>query len=66
MNRILFVQMLQNGLNMFAATNASPERKMHQVLDQASMLVVRKVENVAVGTGSKPRLGVVIAECGEL
>eukprot|EP00913_Durusdinium_trenchii_P010093 g9466.t1 len=27
-----------------------------QVLDPASMLVVRKIENVAVGAGSKPRL----------
>merc|ERR1712098_858493 len=37
-----------------------------KVLDSGSMLVVRKVENVAVGTGSKPRLPVVITECGEL
>merc|ERR1719514_25812 len=37
-----------------------------QVLDPASMLVVRKIENVAVGAGSKPRLSVLITECGEL
>jgi peptidyl-prolyl isomerase H (cyclophilin H) len=60
-----------NGCQFFITTNKcewldGKHVVFGQVLDQASMLVVRKVENVAVGTGSKPRLGVVIAECGEL
>ncbi len=35
-------------------------------LDDKSLLVVRKIENVAVGSNHKPRLNVVISECGEL
>lgn len=35
------------------------------VLDQASMLVVRKIENVPT-TDSKPKLAVHITQCGEL
>jgi hypothetical protein len=31
-----------------------------------SMLVLRKLENVAVGAGNKPRLPAVITECGEM
>ena len=30
------------------------------------MLVIRKVENVATGSGNKPKLPCVIAECGEM
>ena len=37
-----------------------------KVLDAASMNVVRKLENCAVGQGSKPRLSCQISECGEL
>lgn len=38
-----------------------------QVLDYDSMLVVRKIENVSVdGGSSRPKLPVVITECGEL
>merc|ERR1712194_185869 len=37
-----------------------------KVLDQASMHVVRKIENVAVGGGHVPRLNTIITECGEL
>lgn len=37
-----------------------------QVLDPASMLTVRKVENVSTGANNKPRLTIVIQECGEL
>ena len=37
-----------------------------QCLDDKSLLVVRKVENVSVGGNHKPRLNVVISECGEL
>jgi peptidyl-prolyl isomerase H (cyclophilin H) len=38
-----------------------------RVMDSESMLVVRKIEAVPVASGSnRPRLDVVIAECGEL
>lgn len=37
-----------------------------RVADSASMLTVRKIENVSVGASSKPKLQVVITECGEL
>ncbi|CAM9609482.1 unnamed protein product [Hapterophycus canaliculatus] len=37
-----------------------------KVLDPASMLTVRKVENVSTGANNKPRLTIVIQECGEL
>ena len=30
------------------------------------MLVVRKIENVAVGPNNRPKLAVVITECGEM
>jgi len=30
------------------------------------MLTVRKIENVAVGANSKPKLPIVISQCGEL
>ena len=36
------------------------------VLDQASLLVVRKIENVPTGPGNVPKMPVVITECGEL
>lgn len=37
-----------------------------KVLDEESMLVVRKIENVPVGSGDKPKLPVTIEQCGEL
>jgi peptidyl-prolyl isomerase H (cyclophilin H) len=37
-----------------------------KVLDEESMLVVRKIENVPVGANDRPKLPVTIAECGEL
>lgn len=37
-----------------------------KVLDQQSMLVVRKIEGVSVSSNSMPRLNVEITECGEL
>mmetsp|Transcript_61875 Transcript_61875/g.188944 ORF Transcript_61875/g.188944 Transcript_61875/m.188944 type:complete len:186 (-) Transcript_61875:58-615(-) len=60
-----------NGCQFFITCNKSDwlDNKhvvFGQVLDPASMLVVRKIENVAVGAGSKPRLSVLITECGEL
>jgi peptidyl-prolyl isomerase H (cyclophilin H) len=35
-------------------------------LDEDSLLVLRKVENVPTGAGNKPKLPVVIEQCGEL
>ena len=37
-----------------------------RVVDSASMLTVRKIENVSVGASSKPKLNVVVTECGEM
>ena len=37
-----------------------------RVLDQESLTVVRKIENVPIDSQSKPKLEVVITECGEL
>jgi len=38
-----------------------------QVLDQDSLLVVRKVENVSTSAqGNKPKIPIIITECGEL
>ena len=37
-----------------------------KVLDEESLLVIRKVENVPVGLNNKPKLPVTIDECGEL
>ncbi|CAM9533130.1 unnamed protein product [Discosporangium mesarthrocarpum] len=37
-----------------------------KVLDAPSMLTVRKIENVSTGANNKPRLTVVIEQCGEL
>mmetsp|Transcript_1835 Transcript_1835/g.2507 ORF Transcript_1835/g.2507 Transcript_1835/m.2507 type:complete len:184 (-) Transcript_1835:114-665(-) len=37
-----------------------------KVLDQLSLLTVRKIENVGTGVNNKPKLPIVISECGEL
>lgn len=37
-----------------------------KVLDDESLLVVRKIENVPAGSGNKPKLPVTIDQCGEL
>lgn len=37
-----------------------------KVIDEDSLLVVRKIENVPSGAGNKPKLPVVIDQCGEL
>ena len=37
-----------------------------KVLDEDSLLVVRKIENIPVGNNDKPKLGVTIEQCGEL
>lgn len=37
-----------------------------KVVDDESLLVVRKIENVPSGAGNKPKLDVEIVQCGEL
>jgi peptidyl-prolyl isomerase H (cyclophilin H) len=37
-----------------------------KVVDDESLLVVRKIENVPAGAGNKPKLDVEISQCGEL
>lgn len=37
-----------------------------RVVDGASMITVRKIENVQVGASGRPNLEVKISECGEL
>lgn len=37
-----------------------------RVVDSASMLTVRKIENVTVVANNKPKYDVIITECGEL
>ena len=37
-----------------------------KVLDSTSMMTVRKIEGTPVGASSKPKLAILISECGEL
>ena len=37
-----------------------------KVIDAPSMMVVHKIENVAADSNSKPKLPVVVSQCGEL
>jgi peptidyl-prolyl isomerase H (cyclophilin H) len=37
-----------------------------KLIDEDSLLVMRKIENVPVGAGNKPKLPVLIEQCGEL
>jgi peptidyl-prolyl isomerase H (cyclophilin H) len=37
-----------------------------RVIDPNSMLTIRKIENVSVATGNRPKLPVIITECGEM
>lgn len=37
-----------------------------KVIDEESLLLVRKIENVPVGQANKPKLPIVIEQCGEL
>ena len=37
-----------------------------KVIDEESLLVLRKIENVPVAAGNKPKIPVTISECGEL
>jgi peptidyl-prolyl isomerase H (cyclophilin H) len=60
-----------NGCQFFITTKAAPwldgkHVVFGRVMDAASMLAVRKVENVPVGTNNKPKLECTIVECGEL
>lgn len=61
-----------NGCQFFITTEKAPHLDgkhavFGRLLDAESLLVVRKIENVPVAPGNnKPKLDVVIAECGEL
>lgn len=37
-----------------------------KVIDSASMMTVRKIEKTPVGAHSKPKIPVIISQCGEL
>jgi peptidyl-prolyl isomerase H (cyclophilin H) len=37
-----------------------------KIIDEESLLVLRKIENVPVGAGNKPKIPVSIEQCGEL
>jgi hypothetical protein len=37
-----------------------------KLIDEDSLLVMRKIENVPTGANNKPKLPVVVEECGEL
>jgi peptidyl-prolyl isomerase H (cyclophilin H) len=37
-----------------------------KIIDEESLLVMRKIENIPVGVGNKPKLSVVVEQCGEL
>lgn len=60
-----------NACQFFITTVACPHLDgkhvvFGRVLDSESMLVVRKMENVPTGANNKPKLDVLIAECGEM
>ena len=52
----LFGRSLSTTVRFLKAKKSTQKDQKSEVLDPASMLVVRKIENVAVGAGSKPRL----------
>ena len=37
-----------------------------KIIDEESLMVMRKIENIPVGVGNKPKLPVIIEQCGEL
>jgi len=60
-----------NGCQFFITTKASPwldgkHVVFGRVMDIESMLVVRKIENVPVGPNNRPKLEVIVTDCGEL
>ncbi|SGY99272.1 BQ5605_C034g11277 [Microbotryum silenes-dioicae] len=60
-----------NGCQFFITTTPAPfldgkHTVFGKVLGQDSMLVVRKIENVATGPNNRPKLPVTITECGEM
>ncbi|KAK4054276.1 Peptidyl-prolyl cis-trans isomerase-like 1 [Microbotryomycetes sp. JL201] len=60
-----------NGCQFFITTAPAPfldgkHTVFGKVLGQDSMLVVRKIENVATGPNNRPKMTVSITECGEM
>jgi cyclophilin family peptidyl-prolyl cis-trans isomerase len=60
-----------NGCQFFLTTKAAPHLDgkhvvFGRVMDSASMLAVRKVENVPCGPNNRPKLECTVTECGEL
>ncbi|GAA5873324.1 hypothetical protein JCM5296_001635 [Sporobolomyces johnsonii] len=60
-----------NGCQFFITTEPAPfldgkHVVFGKVIGQDSMLVVRKIENVATGPNNRPKLTCTITECGEL
>lgn len=60
-----------NGCQFFITTKAAPwldgkHVVFGRVMDAASMLAVRKLENVPVGPNNRPKLECIVTECGEL
>ncbi|BGO99584.1 Peptidyl-prolyl cis-trans isomerase-like 1 [Rhodotorula toruloides] len=60
-----------NGCQFFITTEPAPfldgkHTVFGKVLGQDSMLVVRKIENIATGPNNRPKLQCTITECGEL
>ncbi|GAA5829394.1 hypothetical protein JCM3766R1_001084 [Sporobolomyces carnicolor] len=60
-----------NGCQFFITTEPAPfldgkHVVFGKVVGQDSMLVVRKIENVATGPNNRPKLACTITECGEL
>lgn len=60
-----------NGCQFFITCNASEwlDNKhvvFGKVIDEESLLIVRKMENVPTGGNDKPKLAITIDQCGEL
>ncbi|GAA5840505.1 hypothetical protein JCM5353_006569 [Sporobolomyces roseus] len=60
-----------NGCQFFITTEPAPfldgkHVVFGKVIGQDSMLVVRKIENVATGPNNRPKLACTVTECGEL
>ena len=60
-----------NGCQFFITTQKTPwldgkHVVFGQVMDGASLLTIRKIENIPVDAEGKPKQDIIIVECGEL